>query len=40
MNPLLDLDARPVIAHRGASGRAPENTLQAFELAFATAPTP
>ncbi len=33
MNILLDLDARPVIAHRGASGRAPENTLQAFELA-------
>jgi glycerophosphoryl diester phosphodiesterase len=33
MNPLLDLDARPVIAHRGASGRAPENTLEAFDLA-------
>lgn len=33
MNPLLDLGARPVIAHRGASGSAPENTLQAFELA-------
>src|SRR5262249_22341634 len=33
MNPLLDLDARPVIAHRGASGLAPENTLVAFELA-------
>ena len=33
MNPLLDLDARPIIAHRGASGHAPENTLQAFELA-------
>jgi glycerophosphoryl diester phosphodiesterase len=33
MNRLLDLDARPVIAHRGASVRAPENTLQAFELA-------
>lgn len=32
MNILLDLAARPVIAHRGASGRAPENTLQAFEL--------
>ena len=25
--------ARPVIAHRGASGYAPENTLAAFELA-------
>lgn len=33
MNPLLDLGARPVIAHRGASGRAPENTLEAFDLA-------
>jgi glycerophosphoryl diester phosphodiesterase len=33
MNPLLDLDARPVIAHRGASGLAPENTLDAFDLA-------
>jgi glycerophosphoryl diester phosphodiesterase len=33
VNPLLDLDARPIIAHRGASGLAPENTLAAFELA-------
>ncbi len=33
MNPLLDLSARPIIAHRGASGGAPENTLEAFELA-------
>lgn len=33
MNPLLDLGRRPVIAHRGASGSAPENTLEAFELA-------
>ncbi len=33
-NPLLDLDARPVIAHRGASRDAPENTLAAFELAL------
>ena len=33
MNPLLDLGLRPVIAHRGASGSAPENTLQAFHLA-------
>ena len=32
-NPLLALDAHPVIAHRGASGSAPENTLAAFELA-------
>lgn len=34
MNPLLDLSARPIIAHRGASGYAPENTLAAFELAL------
>lgn len=33
VNPLLDLSARPVIAHRGASGYAPENTLLSFELA-------
>jgi glycerophosphoryl diester phosphodiesterase len=33
MNPLLDLSSRPVIAHRGASGSAPENTLAAFDLA-------
>ena len=32
-NPLLDLSSRPVIAHRGASAEAPENTLAAFELA-------
>jgi len=30
VNPLLDLDARPIIAHRGASGSAPENTMPAF----------
>lgn len=29
---LLDPDAHPVIAHRGASGRAPENTLASFAL--------
>lgn len=29
----LDLSARPVIAHRGASGLRPENTLAAFALA-------
>lgn len=34
-NLLLDLEARPVIAHRGASAAAPENTLPAFELAAA-----
>jgi glycerophosphoryl diester phosphodiesterase len=33
VNPLLDLEARPVIAHRGASAEAPENTLPAFEAA-------
>jgi glycerophosphoryl diester phosphodiesterase len=32
-NPLLDLSARVVIAHRGASAEAPENTLPAFDLA-------
>jgi glycerophosphoryl diester phosphodiesterase len=32
-NPLLDLSARPIIAHRGASGSAPENTMAAFDLA-------
>src|SRR5829696_8554802 len=32
-NPLLDLSARPVIAHRGAPGSAPENTMPAFQLA-------
>lgn len=30
---LLDLSARPVVAHRGASGLRPENTLAAFQLA-------
>jgi len=33
-SPLLDLAAQPVIAHRGASREAPENTLAAFELAL------
>lgn len=32
---LLDPLARPVIAHRGASGRFPENTLLAFQEALA-----
>ena len=35
MNPLVDRDRRLVIAHRGASAHAPENTLPAFELAVA-----
>jgi glycerophosphoryl diester phosphodiesterase len=33
-NPLLDLSARLIIAHRGASGEAPENTIPAFELSL------
>jgi glycerophosphoryl diester phosphodiesterase len=33
VNPLLDPDARLVIAHRGSSAEAPENTLPAFEAA-------
>ncbi len=33
MNPLLDPDARLVIAHRGSCSEAPENTLPAFEAA-------
>ena len=33
MNPLFDLAAHPVIAHRGSSAEAPENTLPAFEAA-------
>ena len=33
MNPIVDLAGRPVIAHRGAAGLAPENTIPAFELA-------
>jgi glycerophosphoryl diester phosphodiesterase len=32
---LLDPGGRPIIAHRGASGLAPENTLPAFDLAVA-----
>lgn len=35
VNPLLDLSRRPVIAHRGASADAPENTREAFALALA-----
>jgi len=30
MNPLLDLNAHPVIGHRGAAGLAPENTIEGF----------
>ena len=32
---LLELDRRPVIAHRGGRARAPENTLEAMRLAIA-----
>lgn len=35
LRPLLDLDAHPVVAHRGASGYAPENTIPSFELGIA-----
>ncbi|HXY32509.1 MAG TPA: glycerophosphodiester phosphodiesterase family protein [Gemmatimonadaceae bacterium] len=34
-HPLLNLEARPVIGHRGAAAYAPENTLPSFELAIA-----
>ena len=33
VNPLVDPSQRPVIAHRGASAQAPENTMPAFEQA-------
>jgi glycerophosphoryl diester phosphodiesterase len=32
MSVLLELDRRPVIAHRGGAARAPENTLEAMRL--------
>lgn len=35
LNVLLELDRRPVIAHRGGGARAPENTLEAMRLAIA-----
>jgi len=35
VNVLLELDRRPVIAHRGGGARAPENTLEAMRLAIA-----
>lgn len=34
MNVLVDPAARPVIAHRGASAHAPENSIEAFAKAF------
>ena len=33
MSSLFDPDVRPIIAHRGASASAPENTIEAFTLA-------
>lgn len=33
---LLDPSARPIIAHRGASGKCPENTVFAFEQGLAS----
>jgi len=35
MNPLIELDRRLVIAHRGNAKHAPENTLEAFDQAIA-----
>jgi glycerophosphoryl diester phosphodiesterase len=32
---LFDVDARPVIAHRGGSARGPENTIEAMRLGIA-----
>ncbi len=32
MNVLLDIDAKPVVAHRGGRARGPENTLEAMRL--------
>ncbi|HEX6315031.1 MAG TPA: glycerophosphodiester phosphodiesterase [Gemmatimonadaceae bacterium] len=33
MHPLLDLDARPVVGHRGNAAHAPENTMESFRQA-------
>ena len=33
MHPLLDLQARPIVGHRGNAAHAPENTLESFRQA-------
>jgi glycerophosphoryl diester phosphodiesterase len=35
VNVLFEIDARPVVAHRGGLARAPENTLEAMRLGIA-----
>lgn len=34
MHPLLDLQARPIVGHRGNAAHAPENTLESFRQAL------
>jgi len=33
MNPLLDMNARPIVGHRGNAAHAPENTIESFRQA-------
>lgn len=35
MHPLLSLDGRPIVGHRGNSAHAPENTIESFDQAVA-----
>lgn len=35
MHPLLDLNARPLVGHRGNAAHAPENTIESFRQAVA-----